>query len=92
MQLKAASKRLGMTKTNLLRGVIHDILPKDDVVLDFSAPSDERDRFVLNVNQLTHSILQGVCEKHSQSMNAVITAVAHLALERAATWLLPTEK
>ena len=90
-QLKVVSKKLGMTRTNLLRGVIHDILPKEEV-LDFSSPADERDRFVLNVNELTHSILQDACEKHAQPMNAVMTAVAHLALARAARWLPPTEK
>lgn len=87
VQLQACAKELGMTKTNLLRGAIHDFLTVDDIVLDFSAMPGAKDRLVLNVNQITHSILEAACKKHSQSMNAVITAVGVLALERSAKWL-----
>lgn len=86
-QLKEVSKALGMTKTNLLRGAIHDFLAKGNVILDFTPVQDKKDRLVLNVNQLTHEILMNSCQQHSQSMNAVITAVGILALERATNWL-----
>ncbi|MEY8437951.1 hypothetical protein [Anaerotruncus colihominis] len=86
-QLQAAAKALGMTKTNLLRSAIHDFLTVENVVLDFSATSDTKDRLVLNINQMTHTILENACRKHSQSMNAIITAVGFLALERSTTWL-----
>ena len=86
-QLQAAAKALGMTKTNLLRSAIHDFLSVENVVLDFSATSDTKDRLVLNINQMTHTILENACRKHSQSMNAIITAVGFLALERSTTWL-----
>lgn len=87
IQLQSSAKKLGMTKTNLLRAAIHDFLTKDDVHLDFSIESTARDRIVLNVNQITYNILETTCEKYSQSMNAVITAVGVLALERSTTWL-----
>ena len=86
-QLQSVAKELGMTKTNLLRSAIHDFLVVDDVALDFSVSPGEKDRFVLNVNQITYSLLESTCKKHSQSMNAVIGAVGVLALERATKWL-----
>lgn len=86
-QLQLAAKEVGVTKTNLLRSAIHDFLTTDAVVLDFSPTPGAKDRLVLNVNQITHSILEAACRKHSQSMNAVVTAVAILALERATKWL-----
>lgn len=88
MQLTAISKEVGITKTNLLRSAINDFLTKDEFALDFSTNySGKSDRLVLNVNHLTHSILDNVCKKHGQSMNAVVTAVSILALERSAKWL-----
>ncbi len=86
-QLQTVAKELGMTKTNLLRSAIHDLLTTDDITLDFSSTPGIKDRFVLNVNQITHDILESVCEKYSQSMNAVVTAVGVLALERSSKWL-----
>ena len=86
-QLQTVSKELGMTKTNLLRSAIHDFLVADKVTLDFSASTDTKDRLVLNINQITYSILENACKKHSQSMNAVVTAVGVLALERSTKWL-----
>lgn len=90
-QLQSVSKELGMTRTNLLRSAIHDFLTSDETVLNFKTSSEKKDRFVLNVNQMTNQILETACKKHSQSMNAVVTAVAVLALERAATWLQSIE-
>lgn len=90
-QLQAAAKKLGMTRTNLLRGAIHDFLTTDSVALDFSSTPGDKDRLVLNVNQMTHTILLKACERYNQSMNAVVVAVSALALERAATWLQSTK-
>lgn len=93
IQLTQASKRLGMTKTNLIRSAIHDFLPINKIELDFSYPhpSEKNDRLVLNVNQLTHSILKETCQTYNQSMNAVVIAVSILALERATKWLQSTQ-
>lgn len=87
MQLQLAAKEVGVTKTNLLRSAIHDFLTEDKVTLNFSSAPGIKDRLVLNVNQITYNILEAACERHSQSMNAVVTAVGVLALERAAKWL-----
>ena len=87
VQLQSAAKELGMTRTNLLRSAIHDFLTADGVFLDFSAIPGPKDRLVLNVNQMTQSILDSACEKYSQSMNVIVTAVGFLALERATKWL-----
>lgn len=82
------AKDIGMTKTNLIRSAIHDFLTEDEVVLNFPKNStDKKDRLVLNTNQLTYNILEKTCKKYNQSMNAVITAVSVLALERSAKWL-----
>lgn len=86
-QLQAVSKELGMTKTSLLRSAIHDFLVKDNAMLDFSETTGTKDRLVLNVNQITYNILENSCKKYSQSMNAVVTAVGFLALERSTKWL-----
>lgn len=87
MQLKTAAKAAGFTKTNLIRMAIHDFLTGSDTELDFSPNPDKKDRLVLNVNPYLHSILEDTCEKYGQSMNAVVTAVSILALERASKWL-----
>lgn len=81
VQLQEAAKKLGMTRTDLLRIAIHFILPNNTELLDFSVWNGKKDRLVLNVNQLTLNILQDICDKYSQSMNSVVTAVAILALE-----------
>ena len=86
-QLQAVAKEIGMTKTNLLRSAIHDFLITDDVNLIFVSSPGVKDRLVLNVNQITHGILEAACNKYSQSMNAVVTAVGILALERSSKWL-----
>jgi len=91
-QLQSVAKEVGMTKTNLLRSTIHDCLTTEDVMLDFSPTSASRDRLVLNVNQITYNILENACKQHSQSMNAVVTAVAVLALERSTKWLQSTKR
>lgn len=92
-QLTVISKDVGMTKTNLIRSAIHDFLTLDEVALDFSPKyPDKRDRLVLNINQITYSILEKACQKHGQSMNAMITVVSDLALERSAKWLQATKK
>lgn len=87
-KLITASKALGMTKTNLIRMAIHE-LPKDDnIALDFSQNiTDKKYRLVLNVNQLTYDILESVCKKYNQSMNAVVVAISYFALELSAKWL-----
>ena len=83
MELKTIAKEVGMTRTNLIRAAIHDFLPCDEINLDFSSePSVQKDRLVLNINALTYNILETACKKYNQSMNAVITAVSVLALER----------
>lgn len=93
-QLKEISKDIGMTKTNLIRSAIHDFLTVDDeTVLDFSLnKSEKKDRLVLNINQITYDILDNACKKYNQSMNAMITAVSILALERSAKWLQSAKK
>ena len=91
LQLSATSKEVGMTKTNVIRMAIHDFLTDDKIKLDFSSDVfSKRDRIVLNVNQLTQSILADACRKYNQSMNAIVTAVAVLALERSSKWLQST--
>lgn len=90
-QLANTAKKLGMTKSNLLRSAIHDFLTADESVLDFSSSyADEKDRIVLNVNQLTHSILENACAQYNQSMNSIVIAVSILVLERSAKWLQST--
>lgn len=89
-RLQSVAKELGMTKTNLIRFAIHDFLTTDDVLLDFSVTAGPKDRLVLNVNKITQGILETACNKHSQSMNAVVTAVSVLALERSTKWLEST--
>lgn len=92
IQLKAVSKEIGMTKTNLIRSAIHDFLTIDEKTLEFpSSDPSQKDRLVLNVNQLTYSILENTCKKYNQSMNAVIIAVSALSLERSSKWLQATQ-
>lgn len=80
--LKITSKRLGFTKTNIIRMAIHELLAKGKIVLDFSAEySTDRVRLVLNVNQLTYDILNDACEQYNQSMNSVVTAICKATLE-----------
>ena len=90
-QLTEISKKLGITKTNFIRSAIHDFLTVKEPNLNFSYPSKKSDRLVLNVNQLTHSILQEACQTYQQSMNAVVIAVSILALERSTKWLQSTQ-
>lgn len=92
VKLQAAGKELGMTRTNLIRSAIHDFLINDASTLNFSAIPGSKDRLVLNINQITYDILENACKEHSQSMNAVITAVSILALERATKWLQSTKQ
>jgi hypothetical protein len=93
VELTATCKKLGMTKTNCLRGVIHDLVDNDVHRLVFSFQGNgEKDRMVFNVNQLTYNILDSICKKHDQSMNAVVTAVSLLALERSSKWLQSISK
>lgn len=88
MQLKSVSTDIGVTKTNLIRSAIHDFLTADNINLNFSQiNSSKKDRLVLNVNQLTLNILEDACNNFGQSMNAIITAVSILALERSSKWL-----
>lgn len=87
MQLQSCAQELGVTKTNLLRGAVHDFLTVDGITLNFSAVPGTKDRLVLNVNQITYNILESACEKHGQSVNAVVTAIGLLAVERSAKWL-----
>ncbi len=87
IQLKTAAKTTGFTKTNLIRMAIHDFLTVADTKLDFSPNPDKKDRLVLNVNPYLHGILENACKKYGQSMNAVVTAVSILALERASKWM-----
>ena len=91
-ELQTAAKKLGLTKTNLIRYAIHEMLTIDGIEPNFSVSPEPRYRFVLNVNQLTYSILEDACKKYSQSMNAVIIATCLLALKRSEEWLLPTER
>ena len=92
VQLKTVSKELGMTRTNLIRSAIHDFLTtKDIITFNFETKyTDKKDRLVLNVNQLTYDILEKACKENDQSMNAVVTAVSVLALERSVKWLQST--
>jgi len=88
LQLATASKFLGLTKTNLLRATIHHDLARDGENLRFTAPvSGKKHRLVFNVNRLTFEILENISARHGQTMNAVIVAVAMLAVELSATWL-----
>lgn len=91
-QLKKSAKEIGMTKTTLIRIAIHDFLVDGSVDLDFSPMQGDKKRITLDVNHLTKSILDDACQKHNQSMNAVVTAVSLLALERCAKWLQSTAK
>jgi antitoxin component of RelBE/YafQ-DinJ toxin-antitoxin module len=91
-ELTAIAKSLGMTKTNLIRSAIHDILTSDEPALDFSGEfSGKRERMVLNINQLTYDILEKSCKKYNQSMNSVVVAVSIIALERSSKWLESTQ-
>lgn len=90
-ELKKTAKDVGVTKTNFIRCAIHDFLTVDTITLKFPQnPSPQKDRLVLNVNQLTYSILKNACEKYNQSMNAIVIAVSILALERSTKWLQST--
>lgn len=92
-ELTLVSKDVGMTKTNLIRITIHELLAKDEVKLDFSTDyAVAKDRLVLNVNQLTYDILNSACKKYDQSMNSVVIAVSAAALERSAKWLRLAKK
>lgn len=92
-QLTKVSKDIGITKTNLIRSAIHDFLAIDEIVLDFSnVQTDQRDRLVLNINQMTYNLLENACQKYKQSMNSVVIAVSFLALERSAKWLQSANK
>lgn len=91
-QLQTAAREIGVTRTNLLRSAIHDFLGKNATPLDFTEYPGDKDRLVLNVNQLTYSMLQRACETYDQSMNAVVTAVGLLALERSTKWLQATRQ
>lgn len=87
INLKTSAKRIGMTKTNLIRSTIHE-LAKNKSPLEFSEDSaSDRDRMVLNVNQITYDILEGFCQQYNQSMNAVVTAVCVEALKNATRWI-----
>lgn len=91
-QLSLISKEVGMTKTGIIRSAIHDFLTTDSYLLNFAPNySNKDDRLVLNVNPLTHSILEDACKIHNQSMNAMVTAVSILALERSTKWLQSTK-
>ena len=90
-QLTVISKKLGVTKTNFIRSAIHDFLTIKESDLNFSYSSKKTDRLVLNVNQLTHNILQEACQTYNQSINAIVIAVSILALERATKWLQSTQ-
>lgn len=92
IKLKSESKKVGMTKTNLIRIAVHELLAKNKAELDFSIDYDDaKDRLVLNVNQLTYDILNSACKKYNQPMNAVVTAISSVALELSAKWLQSTE-
>lgn len=92
-KLTKIAKEIGMTKTNLIRSAIHDFLTANQTNLDFSENYiGKRDRLVLNVNQITYNILEATCNQYNQSMNAVITVVSYLALERSSKWLQATQK
>lgn len=87
-KLKTISKEIGITRSNLIRLAIHDFLLKDAPKLDFNTTyTKETDRFVLNINTITQNILEDACKKYNQSMNAIITAVSILALERSTKWI-----
>lgn len=87
-KLTSASKALGMTKTNLIRMAIHELPKGNGVSLDFSQSiSDKKYRLVLNVNQLTHDILENACKKYNQPMNTIVIAISYFALELSAKWL-----
>lgn len=93
MQLATISKRIGLTKTNFIRSAIHDFLTSDEAILDFSSnQTNQRDRLVLNINQITYNLLENACQKYKQSMNSIIIAVSILALERSARWLQSVTK
>lgn len=93
VQLAAIAKEVGMTKTNLIRSAIHGFLTEDENNIDFSQNNvSQRDRLVLNVNQITYSILENASKKHNESINSVITAVSILALERSSKWLQSTKQ
>lgn len=86
-KLKVASKKLGITKTNLIRWGIH-LLKDETNTLTFSSGFPvTKDRLVLNVNQLTYEILDHACHQYNQSMNATVIAICVLALEHYSTLL-----
>lgn len=93
VQLTTIAKEVGMTKTNLIRSAIHDFLTEDENNIDFSQNNvSQRDRLVLNVNQITYNILENTSKKYNESINSVITAVSVLALERSSKWLQSTKQ
>ena len=91
-KLKDSAKKVGMPKSTLIRICIHDFLVDSFIPLDFTPIEGDKRRMTLDVNELTKSILDDACSKYGQSMNAVVTAVSLLALERAAKWLQSTAK
>ena len=85
--LKIEAKRLGFTRTSLIRIAIHELFAKGKITLDFSQKySADKDRLVLNINQLTNDILHNTCEQYGQAMNSVVTAICAAALKYCSKW------
>lgn len=81
-ELKTTAKKLGMTKTNLIR---ISILQSKEQRVKLSFPSDnsfaEKDRIVLNINEYVNDVLSELCEDHNQSMNTIIIAACFWGVE-----------
>jgi predicted DNA-binding protein len=87
-ELITTAKKMGLTRTNLIRTAIHEFLTADDFV--FNIPfeyEDRKARMVLNVNPLTYGILESACHKYDQSMNSIVIAISIRAVEQYTIWL-----
>ena len=83
-QLKATSKALGFTKTNMIRLSIHEYLDPstlDDLKEVVSKYGGDRHRLVLNINQLTYDILEKLSIEHDVSINHLLIYSSAKSLE-----------
>lgn len=88
-ELTNLSKKLGITKVNLLRFAVHYFLQDKPTTLTFdtSIVEDEKFRFAFNVNRTAYELLNSASEEYGQSINSVVTSIAFLALKHYSRYL-----
>ena len=84
--LVAVSKKLRITRTNLLKISIHAFSIDDEAVLDYesNAATSSRKRVVLKLGRFLYDIVERESKSSGQSINAVIVAIGHYNLLRVA--------